>query len=177
MEFNPRDIYLKALKLSLALMLLSTIAVGGCPDGYLDVDPGSRYCFLIPYMSNNPYNSPKTQNLPPDNGNTWTEAQQVCQANGGGQLAMFKYELELENFISFFNDIYVVRKLFRDHTDVSGVYFPGNDTLCPAPPLGCALWYFGIKRDDSTNEYRYENMEKRYRNNTIGVNNGLLVCK
>ena len=154
MEFNSRNVSVKALTLTLALMFLSTIAIEGCPDGYLDVDPESDNCFLVPYLPNNRNNA----NLHPNDGKTWTEAQQVCQDTGGGQLAIFQDENELERFLSFFENIYVVRDLYYDHTDVSGLYFPGNTTLCPEPPLGCSSWYFGLKRDDSTNEYRYENM-------------------
>ena len=131
-------------------MFLSSNANGNCPNGYSDIDPGSRYCFLVPYLSNNPIN----KKLHPNNGKTWVEAQQECQNNAGGQLAAFKYQHELDRVISFFENIYVIREWFRDYTEVYGVYFPGNATLCPEPPIGCALWYFGLKRENSTNEYR-----------------------
>ena len=151
MEFNSRDISLKAVKFTLALMFLSTIANGRCPDGYSDIDPESRYCFLVPYLSNDPENEDHGQRL-----KVWTDAQQECQDTGGGQLAIFEHQDELDRFISFFENFSVVRDLYYDHTDVTGVYFPEDATLCPKPPIGCALWYFGLKRDDSTNDYRYE---------------------
>ena len=122
----------------------------------MDVDPESKYCFFLPYLQNEPNVA-----RDPDEGKTWIEAEQFCQDFGGGTLARFESESELRTFLYHFQSHYVIRDMFRDQTNVKGVYFPDNSSLCPEPPTGCAIWYFGLKKDTSTKTFRYYHISIR----------------
>ena len=154
MESGVNRISFKWVKTALILMLLFAKAHGMCPSGYLDIDSNSEFCFIIPFLHNNPNNV----DLHPNNGRTWEEAQELCQENGGGNLASFESEEELEILISFLKNIYIIREMFRDYTKELGFYLPENSTLCPEPPIGCALWYFGLRRNVGTDIFRYINV-------------------
>ena len=160
MEFKIGISCYKPLWVVLLLVFLLPVVNGRCRNGYVDIGPESKYCYFVPYLKNNLNN----QNQHPDDGKTWDEANQLCQI-GGGTLAYFESERELNTLLNFFQSHYVIRDMFRDQTVVKGVYFPDNSTLCPEPPLGCAIWYFGLIKDPSTNTYRYNSIQY----NMVGI--------
>ena len=151
MEIYSQLLNYKLLTFILILMGISPAVYGRCRNGYADIDPESKYCYFIPYLKNNQSND----NQHPDAGKSQTEAESFCKTLGGGTLAYFESETELIKLLNYFQSHYVIRDMFRDRTVVRGVYFPDNSSLCPEPPIGCALWYFGLKKDTSTNIYRY----------------------
>ena len=140
-------------------MLLFAKAFGMCPSGYSNIDSNSEFCFMIPFMHNNPENS----ELHPNDGKTWKEAEELCRENVGGHLASFKSEYELQTLISYLKNIYIIQEMFRDQTKALGFYMPENSTLCLEPPQGCALWFFGLRREADEKEFRYKsiNMENK----------------
>ena len=150
MEIHSQLLNYKLLTFILILMRLISAVYGRCRNGYTDIDPGSNYCYFIPYLKNNPSN----ENQHPDAGKSQTEAESFCKTLGGGTLAYFESETDLIKLLNYFQSHYVIRDMFRDQTVVRGVYFPNNSSICPEPPVGCALWYFGLKKDTSTNIYR-----------------------
>ena len=151
MEFKLRQLGYTLFKFILIIALLHPTVIGGCINGYMDVDPESKYCFLLLYLQN----KPNDEDQRPDEGKTWIEAEKLCQDFGGGTLARFQSQSEFRKLLDHFQSHYVIRDMFRDKTTVRGVYFPDNSSLCPEPPIGCAIWYFGLKKDPSTKDFRY----------------------
>ena len=131
------------------LVLLFSKVVGMCPSGYIDIGANTGFCFMIPFLRNNP----NTFELDPGIGKTWDEAQKFCRENGKGNLASFKSKEDMEKLNKYLKNVHVIRRTFRDYTNVTGIYLPENSTVCPEPPIGCALWYVGLRRT-----YRYVNI-------------------
>ena len=144
------------VKLVSFFVLLSSCISKSCTNGYTDISPFSRFCFLIPYLPNIVID----EHLIAENGRTWNEAETFCNASGGGRLAIFESEYEFNILTSYLRNIYVIREMFRDHTNVLGIYIPDKHDLCPNPTMGCSIWYFGLRRyeDNEFGSFRYSNI-------------------
>ena len=72
MESSVIRISKKCIESTIVLILVFTKAFGMCPSGYSNIDSNSEFCFMIPFMHNNPENS----ELHPNDGKTWKEAEE-----------------------------------------------------------------------------------------------------
>ena len=155
-RMNVKSISIIHVKLISFFVLLLCCISRACTNGYIDISPFSKFCFLIPYLPNIVID----ENLNAENRKTWNEAEAFCNANGGGRLAIFESEYEFNILTSYLRNIYVIREMFRDHTNVLGIYVPGEPDLCPNPTIGCSIWYFGLRRyeDNKFGSFRYSNI-------------------
>ena len=153
---NVKSISIIHVKLISFYVLLLCCISTACTNGYTDISPFSKFCYFIPHLPNIVID----ENLNAENRKTWNEAEMFCNQNGGGRLAIFESEYEFNLLTSYLRDIYIIREMFRDHTNVLGIYIPDKPGLCPNPTLGCSIWYFGLRRyeDNKFGSFRYSNI-------------------
>ena len=118
----------------IVLLFISKEVIASCPLGYLNMIQTSKYCYKSPLL----HNHVTSNELHAVGGKTWKEAEMLCNQTPGAKLATFQTPSEFEKFITSFQEFLVL-----------------NSTLCPGPPVGCALFYFGMRRDKGSNVYRY----------------------
>ena len=102
------------------LVFISKEVIGSCPLGYLDIVQTSKYCYKNPFLHNQLTNN----EIHAVDGKTWKEAEILCNKTPGAKLAAFHTLGEFEIFIKSFQEFYVIRNMYRDNTEASGVYFP-----------------------------------------------------